>query len=177
MGVTADIAESYRGGLRRVVRRHLAAGAREDRALALLMLGCALVFVGQWPRLMRLAQAPGAAPFEAMIGGALLGWLFLAPLALYALAALSHLLARAIGGRGSFYGARVALFWALLAAAPLWLVNGLVFGLAGEGWVSRFVGGLALGIFLVFWLLGLVEAERPAARRASAPDDPEIARP
>lgn len=165
MGVASDILASYRAP-RRVMRRHLAAGPREDRSLFFLMLGCALIFVGQWPRLMRLAAEQGEVPFQALLGGALLGWLFLAPLFLYALAALSHLLARGLGGRGSFAGARLALFWALLAATPLWLLNGLVAGMAGGGPVLAVSGAVALAGFLAIWFLSLVEAESPGAAAA-----------
>ena len=33
-----------------------------------------------------------------------------------------------MGGQGSAYGARLAVFWALLSSAPLVLLNGLVAG-------------------------------------------------
>ncbi|RMD91240.1 MAG: YIP1 family protein [Alphaproteobacteria bacterium] len=162
MGLVADILATY-AGPRRVIRRQLAAGAREDRALMHLMLGCALVFIAQWPRLMRVAAEPGAPPFEALIGGALLAWLFIAPLGLYLLAGLSHALARLAGGKGTAFGARVALFWALLAAAPLWLVHGLARGYFGAAPVTQALGAIGLGVFLLFWFLGLIEAEAAEA--------------
>ena len=95
-------------------------GAMSDRSPRLillnLILACGLIFVGQWPRLSRAAYLDDAVPFDALIGGALLGWLFIAPLALYAFAALSHFALRALGGQGSHLTARLALFWSLLAA-------------------------------------------------------------
>lgn len=162
--MTLDIVRTYRAP-RRVIRRRLDAGRREERALAILMLACGLIFVAQWPRLAREAFLSGQ-DLMMMIGGALFGWVFLAPLALYVLAALGHLVARAFGGRSDWYGARVALFWALLAASPLWLLNGLVAGFVGPGPALAGVGSIALATFLAFWMLGLVEAERPGGATA-----------
>ena len=116
---------------REVLRRKLAGGAREDRALATLFGACLLIFVAQWPGLSRAAHLEPEIPLDARLGGALMAWLFIAPLAAYVIAAVSHAVARLLGGRGSWFGARLALFWALLAASPLWLLNGLVAGLIG----------------------------------------------
>lgn len=159
MGVAADIVESYRRPAA-VMRRHLAAGPREDRALIFLMLACALSFLAQWPRLMRKAAMDGAVPFEAHLAGALFGWLFVAPLFFYALAALSRIVARLAGGQGTWAGARLALFWALLVTSPLSLARGLVAGLAGPGPVDLAAGVFVLGIFAVLWFANLREAER-----------------
>ncbi|KKM72474.1 hypothetical protein LCGC14_1420180 [marine sediment metagenome] len=156
MALTTDILASYRAP-GRVLRRRLA-GSGEDRALITVMLACALIFVAQWPRLSREAFVTGQ-EFEMLAGGAMLGWLFLAPLVLYALAALSHLAARLMGGQGSFLEARMALFWALLAAAPLWLLWGLVGGLIGPGAALNLVGIVALGAFLAIWIGGLYSVE------------------
>lgn len=156
--MAADIVATYRSP-RRVMRRHLAMGVREDSALVYLFAACGLIFVSRWPDLRRQAFVDDSVPFDALIGGALLGWLFIAPLALYALAAGSHLLARAMGGQGSWYTARLALFWALLAAAPLWLLNGLVAGFIGAGTQLTLTGVLALAVFLIFWGINLHQAE------------------
>jgi len=162
MSLSSDIAATYLRP-RRVMQRHLAIGPREDRALMYLILSCVLIFLAQWPRLGRQSHFDESVPFDALIGGALLGWLFIAPLGLYGLAALSHLLARAVGGNGSWYGARLALFWALLAATPLWLLNGLAVGVIGSGAARGLTGLVALAAFLIFWGLSLLEAESPEA--------------
>ncbi|GAA6201066.1 YIP1 family protein [Aquicoccus sp. SU-CL01552] len=158
MAVTSDIAASYRGP-GRVVRRLLEMGQREDRALAFLMAGCVLVFVAQMPRLAREAHETGQ-ELNMLMGASLLAWVIFAPILFYVIAALSHVVARLVGGRGDWYGARLALFWALLAAAPVLLLHGLVAGLIGPGPALDTVGGLALGVFLWFWLAGLRQAER-----------------
>lgn len=161
MAVTRDIAATYRGP-GRVVGRLLERGQREDRALAILMAGCALVFVAQLPRLSREAHLTGR-ELNMLLGASLLAWVIIAPLIFYCLAALSHLVARALGGQGGWYGARLALFWALLAASPLLLLHGLVAGLVGPGAGRDIVGLLWLGVFLWFWMAGLRQAERAPA--------------
>ncbi len=161
MPVTQDIAATYRGP-GRVMRRMLASGRHEDRALAILMAGCALVFISRWPALSRQAHLDEV-ELNALLAGALFGWVFIAPLLLYALAAASHLVARVFGGRGSWYGARLALFWSLLAATPLMLLNGLVAGLIGPGPGLTLVGLIWCAVFLWFWIAGLIASERPEA--------------
>jgi hypothetical protein len=94
------------------------------------------------------------------MGGALLGTLFLLPPIAYAVAALSHLVARAFGGTGSFFSARLALFWALLAVSPLMLLQGLVRGFIGPGPALTLVGLAVLATFLVLWVTSLIESER-----------------
>ncbi len=162
MGIAADMLISWRHP-RQVIRRRLAEGVREDRALIYLMAGCALIFVAQWPRLTGLALADPSTPLNARLGGALMAWLFIMPLVLYAVAAVSHLLARALGGRGSWFSARLALFWALLAAAPAWLANGLVVGLGLPWGVQSVFGVVALGGFVVIWGASLYQAETTGA--------------
>ncbi len=158
MSVINDIARTYRAP-REVLRKKLEVGQREDRALATLVAACLLVFVAQWPLLARQAHLKPDVPLDARLGGALLAWLFIAPLAAYVMAAATRLAARLFGGRGNWFGARLALFWALLAASPLWLLNGLVAGLVGPGPALSLVGAVAFGVFLVFWGAGLWEVE------------------
>jgi len=157
MSVVRDILHSYRAP-RQVFRTRLGDSAREDRALAVLMGACLLIFAAQWPRLSRQAFETGQ-DLSALLGGALFGWLFIAPLAFYAIALVTHMLARLFGARGSAYGARFALFWALLCASPLWLFWGLVAGFIGTGPALSLVGFVALLAFLMFWVINLRQAE------------------
>lgn len=158
MSVLRDIAATYRGPVA-VLRRRLAAGEREDRALAILMAGCVLLFVAQWPRLARESYQTGA-ELDMLMGGSLLALVFILPLILYGLAGLSHLIGRVFGGQGGNHAARMALFWALLAAAPVFLLNGLTEGFLGSGPQTALTGLLALAVFLWFWLAGLIAVER-----------------
>ncbi len=157
MSVVADMAATWRAP-GTIAARRAGAGPREDRALAVLLLACALVFLAQWPRLTRQATLTGE-ELNPLLGGALFAWMFLMPLVLYALGTLSHLVARALGGQGSAYHARFVLFWALLAASPAWLLWGLVAGFIGPGPAMQLTGALALGAFLIFWAMGLKTVE------------------
>ena len=159
MAVTDDIAASYLRP-RAVIRRKLQAGVREDRALATLIGASALIFLGQWPGLARAAHLDPSQPLDARMAGALLGTLFLLPPLAYGIAGLSHLAARALGGRGSYFAARLALFWALLAVAPVMLLQGLMRGFLGDGAGTVTIGVMVLGVFLWIWGSMLAEAER-----------------
>lgn len=171
MSVTQDIAATW-AGPRKVMRKLLAMGRREDRALAFLFAACALIFVGQLPRLQRantLEQqewlATGAkasdkvATFQAEIAITGFAWLLVWPLLFYFIGGLTHLIAKVFRGKGSFYSARLALFWALLASSPAWLFHGLVSGFIGPGPAQQIAGVIVLGAFLLFWSVSLREAE------------------
>lgn len=158
MGVASDILRAY-AAPRAVFRARMGGVPREDRALVILMIACLLIFVGRWPALQREAIETGQ-EFQMLVGATLLGWLFIMPLAAYAIGTLSHLLARAFGGRATGYGARFALFWAMLVASPLWLLSGLVEGFIGPGPQLQLVGAVALAAFVVHWGINLWTAER-----------------
>lgn len=160
MAVSSDIVATYRGP-GRVVRRLLDMGPREDRALIFVMGFCVVAFVAQMPSLARRAHLEGV-ELNMLLGGALLGTVFILPLFFYVLALLSHWAARLAGGQGSAYGARLALFWALLASAPLVLLNGLVAGFIGPGAALTIVGLIWLAVFVWFWLSGLRQVQRSA---------------
>lgn len=158
MSMTRRILRSWRAP-RVVMRELLAAGQREDRAFAMLFVASLLIFVAQLPRLARQAHFDPSVPLDARIGGAMMGIMFLFPLFAYLIAAVSHLIARIFGGRGSFYTARVALFWSLLTAAPLMLLQGLVAGFIGEGPQAMLLGGLIAFGFAWHWGNALSAAE------------------
>lgn len=161
MAVTRNIRATYRNP-GKVMRGLLSLGPREDRALAYLMAGCLIVFISQMPKLAREAHIEGT-ELNMLLGASLLAWIFIAPLMLYCIAALSHLVAKLFRGQGSYYGARLALFWALLAASPLMLLNGLVAGFIGPGLELQIVGLVWFTLFFWFWIGGLIAAERTPA--------------
>ncbi|AZL57651.1 YIP1 family protein [Tabrizicola piscis] len=158
MTVTTDLVDTWRSP-RAAVRRHLARGVSEPFAFTLLLVFLILAFVGQWPAAAReafLANEPSAAPRILGRGLAVLATI---PL-WYGLAALSRVVARAFGGKGTWYGARIALFWGLATISPLMLLQGLVQGMIGPGpalWLVNTVVGLG---FLWLWLTMLHEVER-----------------
>lgn len=155
MAVTADIVATYRGP-RRVFARLLTMGQREDRLLAILMAGCALMFISRMPSLAREAHLTGQEQ-NMLLSNALFGIIFVAPLAMYSLALVAHLVARALRGQAESYVARLALFWTFLATSPLMLLNGLVSGMIGPGPGLNLVGGLWFSAFLWFWISGMYQ--------------------
>jgi len=158
MSVTTDIVESWPRP-RVVVRRHLQRGVSEAFAFSLLFVFLLLAFVAQWPPTARDAFAAGeASALPRMLAIALA--VFASLPIWYALAALGHLVARAFGGKGGWYGARIALFAALVAVSPFMLLQGLVAGMVGPGpglLAIRVLVGLG---FLYIWISMLIEAER-----------------
>jgi len=163
MSLTADILRSYRAP-RSVLQRHLDAPRREERALLYLVVACILIFAAQWPALTRAAQIDPSVPLQARLGGAIMAVLFVLPLLAYGLAFLLWLVARPFGPI-SPVGARLALFWAMLAVSPLMLAQGAFLSALGPG-VSRLFGLLVLAAFLAILFGGLraaLEAGRAAA--------------
>lgn len=158
MSITTDIVETWRRP-RVVVRRHLARGQSEPFAFSLLVAFLVLAFVAQWPAASRAAFEDGNTPVAPRLLAIALALLATIPL-WYGLAAASRLVARVFGGRGSWYGARIALFWSLVAITPLMLLQGLVSGLIGPGPGLTAVGAIAAVGFVVFWGLALIEVER-----------------
>ena len=161
MTVSTELVSTWRAP-RAALRRHLARGRSEAFAFTLLLVFLILAFVGQWPVAARdafLAGEPSAAP---RILARALAVLATIPL-WYGLAALSHLVARALGGQGSWYAARIALFWALATVGPLMLLQGLVGGMIGKGHGLWLVSALVGVGFLWLWLTMLHEAETGGA--------------
>ena len=157
MTVSTDLVATWRRP-RAILRQHLARGRSEPFALSFLLVFLALAFVGQWPVAAReafLAGEPSAAPRILARALAVLAtipfW--------YGLAALGHLVARAMGGQGTWYGARIALFWALASVGPLMLLQGLVSGMIGPGPALTLVTLLVGAAFLWLWATLLHEAE------------------
>lgn len=159
MSVAANMLSSWRHP-RKVMRRLLDAPRREDKTLAYLMAACLILFVAQWPRLARAAYLDPSVPLDARLGGALLGILFLAPPLFYLIAGTSRIVARALGGQGSYYSARLALFWALLATGPAILFQGLCAGFLGDVPSTSLVGIGVAALFFFLWIANMLEAER-----------------
>jgi len=148
------------------MRRLLDHGRREDRALSYLLVACLLIYAAQWPRLQREAVLnPGDAPLEAQLAIIFFAMLMIWPILLYALGGLTHLIALALGGKGSWYSARLALFWSLLATTPAWLLHGLVSGMIGPGAAQVLVGAGLLLALLTIWGLTFFEAETAPERK------------
>lgn len=158
MTVSTDMVATWRRP-REVLRRHLARGQSEPFAFTLLLVFLILAFVGQWPIAAREAFQAGEPSALPRILARAFAVLATIPL-WYLLAALSRLVARALGGKGGWYGARIALFWALASIGPLMLLQGMVAGMIGPGPALSAVT-LVVGLaFLWLWATLLHEAER-----------------
>ncbi|WP_118132669.1 YIP1 family protein [Oceanicella sp. SM1341] len=153
------------GGVRASFRMEEERQPHESRLLFYAMLAMTVIFAARLPELVRQAPPPqpGAEdPGPAFVGALFVSHVLFGPLMLYVLAALSHFVARRMGGQGSYASARLALFWALLLAAPLTLVAGVLNSLARLGGVdlAELPSAVVSIVSLWFWSLCLTEAER-----------------
>lgn len=158
MALVPDIVDSWYAPAR-VIRRHLNRPQSESFAFTFLFTFLLLAFVAQWPVAARLAHFQPEVPLVQRMFAAGLGLLATIPL-WYALAVLSRLVARAFGGAGTWYGARMALFWALVTISPAMLLMGMVGSFIGQGPQATALGVVVAGAFLVLWALMLREAEK-----------------
>ena len=105
----------------------------------------------------------GEAPeLSQLIAYEFLAWLMVWPLMLYVLGSVLHVFAKLLGGKGSFYSARLALFWSLLAVSPLALLYGLCAGLLGQVASTQLVGVFWIGGFVAILGASFYEAETAA---------------
>lgn len=158
MSASTELVATWRRP-RAAVRRHLARGVSEPFAFSLLLIFLVFAFVAQWPIAAREAHFAGETSALPRILPRAYGVLLMIPIA-YALAAVSRIIAQSLGGKGSWYAARIALFWALATVSPLLLFQGLVVGMIGPG-PALLAVSIATGLaFLWLWLTMLHEAEQ-----------------
>lgn len=162
MAVTNDILRTWRGP-RAVMRDLLAQGRREDRAVAYVMIACLIIFISRLPAI-QFEVINGRGDFQRDASYAFMAMIMFMPIILYGLAAALHVIAKILGGKGSFFSARLALFWSLLASTPVLLLYGLVRGFIGPGLQADIVGAIWTVGFLWFLIQSLREAERGNAQ-------------
>ncbi|MCF6272541.1 MAG: YIP1 family protein [Rhodobacteraceae bacterium] len=127
----------------------MASSPGEERVLIYVVIASLIFFIARSPELLRLSMAAASDDVSgaALFVTNLVGSFFFAPLMLYGLAALSHILARLFGGKGRFFDARLGLFWSLLLVSPLALVSTVVQMALPYEIVAQ---GMALFMFLLF---------------------------
>lgn len=152
MSLTSDMIGSYRAPSKAFARQ-LREGVSEARVLAYLMIAVVVIFIAQLPRLSRESFIDPSIEFDARVGAAILGWLFFMPLALYALSFIVVVLQKLVGMKAHGFTTRMALFWALLVSTPVWLLQGLVAGLIGNGPALTLVNVVLAIVF--FGMFGL----------------------
>ncbi|PWJ20850.1 YIP1 family protein [Jannaschia seohaensis] len=184
MAVTRDIPRAWIRP-RQVVSELLQGGPSDRVAFVYLAVASVLGFVAQLPALVRRsreidpeldaaivaeAQAAGMAvtdvastKFEALMSGALMGWIFIVPLLMYVAAWLIRGIAHLIGGRGTGLRVRVALFFSFLAVSPALLLLGLTSGFVGPGPAETAIGLVLVCGFIWISLNALYVAETPNA--------------
>ncbi|MDA8746986.1 YIP1 family protein [Litoreibacter sp.] len=161
MSTVAAILRSYRAP-REVIITHRASGVDEATGLTWLFVACILIFVAELPELARLSHLEGGnVPVASLALPRFYGVVLLAPLMFLLIAAVSHLIAKLVGGRGTWLDARLALFWSLLAVTPLVLFQGLIAGFIGAGPALTIAATLVGSAFLFIWLNSLYALERP----------------
>ena len=158
MTVLNDIIEAHIRP-RQVMSRLLKLGKRDDRALAMLLGGCFILFMAQWPYRARQAHLNDTVLTDYIQHDAL-GLIFTLPLLAYAFAALLRIFTKVFRARADFYSARLATFWALLAASPAVILSGLIKGFIGLGTMNSVFGFFWLIIFLWILVNSLIEAEQ-----------------
>lgn len=165
----AGFLASLRGGyadVRSSLERQLSEGIGEERLLAYVAYVALVGAVAQVPASIRAVQAAGDdTVFAGVVFGSFFATLFFAPLFLYGVAALSHIAARILGGQGSYFSARAGLFWSMVLASPLILLNSLLttalFAASADvaGALAPVQGFAVFGIWAWIWAACLVPAE------------------
>ena len=144
-------------------------GMRDPALLAMLLGTLAMYFVAQWPVHVRAAEADPSIPLGARLGGALMATMFLMPLMVYLLAALSGAVARLFGWSGTGADARLALIWTMAVVTPLMLLAGLTAGMVGPGPAADLTQGAAGVAFLALWVVNMRALGHPARDQQGAP--------
>ncbi len=159
MSLLREVAGAY-GDLTGSMQRQLEARPREARLLAYAFLIGLTGFVAGLPAAVEQARSLDVEDaLVAVLTGRLFGAIFLLPLFLYALALTLRGAARVLGGQGSGYDTRLALFWALVLSLPLVVFAGPLAAALPAGIAAALPGLVAFGLFL--WILAhcLSEAE------------------
>ena len=155
--LTTSILQAWKD-IRASMRAQMALPKDESRLLFYLFLGCALGFVAGLPQALaqaRLIEEEGAV--TGVIMGRLFASIFVAPLALYGISALATLITRLMGGNGSFFTGRLALFWAILVSLPVLLLSGALGATPLSPNVIGWISFAAYAVFLWIWSECLAE--------------------
>ena len=160
MSASSEILRAYRG-FSASMRRQMESGPGEERLLAYVVTACLIFFVARVPNLLALSQAQATDEISptAIFMTNLVGSFFFAPLMLYALAALSHIVALGFSGQGTFFYARLALFWSLLVVSPLALLSTALEAALPFVWLEQSLWLVKFLVFAFAWASCLSEAE------------------
>lgn len=150
--------------LRGSFERQFAGKFGEERLLFYVAATCFAAYLAGLPDTVREAEIEGGRDaLLSMVAGQFVAIVIFGPLFLYGVAGVSHSFCHwAFGGTGSYFKARLALFWSLVLGVPLVLIN------AGGNMALRGIGadpailpfGIAIfALWLWIWTSGLAIAE------------------
>jgi len=152
MSVIKNIVDSYRAP-NLVFERFTSEESEEKTAVGFLAGGCFLAFISRWPPSAREAHLTDQA-LDMLLGAALFGWFFIAPLLFYTLAGILTAFLALLGLRRIGLAVRLSLFWSFLASAPILMLFGLSGGFFGKGLLTTIVGVIWLSVFICFLFCG-----------------------
>jgi len=170
MSTTGRIFAAW-GNPRGVMRNQMNEGEIDGRALTYILIAGVLLSVANLPEAMLqggltedASSEPAAAQIAVRFFQVAVGALALALVGLI-IAPISHLVARAFGGVGSWATTRLALSWSLMTITPLAFLSGILLAagvISGANWVveASFMTGLVAQLVLLYvWSGSLAEAE------------------
>jgi len=94
---------------------------------------------------------------SALAAAQFISSVFMMPLLMYGIAAVSHLILKYFGGQGDYIGARRALFWAALVTTPAILLTSIAEVYLSE--ISAILSVITTIIFIWQWFSNLKELE------------------
>ena len=138
------------------MKRYLEDGIREEQTLFFAILFGLLSFLSLLPALAKHAFLTNES-LSALAAAQFISSVFMMPLLMYGIAAVSHLILKYFGGQGDYIGARRALFWAALVTTPAILLTSISEAYFSE--ISTILTVITTMIFVWQWVSNLKELE------------------
>ena len=138
------------------MKRYLEDGIREEQTLFFAILFGLLSFLSLLPALAKHAFLTNES-LSALAAAQFISSVFMMPLLMYGIAAVSHLILKYFGGQGDYIGARRALFWAALVTTPAILLTSIAEAYFSE--ISTILSVIKTMIFVWQWVSNLKELE------------------
>ena len=155
MALVNDIGAAYKNP-RREMRRQIADGIREEQTLFFALLFGGLSFLSLLPEIAKEAFITDGS-LSAMAAAQFIASVFMMPLLMYGIAAISRIVLARFNGQGDHVGARRALFWAGIVAAPAMLLSAAIAIYVPS--LQLITGVVTMLIFFWQWFANLKELE------------------
>jgi len=124
MTLISEINASYRTP-KLEMRRQIEDGIREEQTLFFALLFGLLSFLSLLPEIAKRAYITDDS-LSALAAAQFIASVFMMPLLMYGIAALSHIILAKFGGQGDHVGTRRALFWAAVVTSPIILASSVL---------------------------------------------------